>query len=121
MAALLLVLWMRRPARDGGAEPAIIGVLRTAAGEVWGLVVDNGSLAVLTVALVLGVGLFVAETAQRGTAAVFLTAGVVAAVTLTLHGERRRALGSAAASPPAAATQSLDEDRSLSEKSIRRR
>jgi hypothetical protein len=116
VAAVLLVLWMRRPGGSGRAEPAIFRVLRTAAGEVWGLVVDNGSLAVLTVALLLGVGLFVAKTAQRGTAAGLLAAGVVAAVTLTLQGERRRVLEAAAASRPAAATPSPAGDRGLPER-----
>jgi uncharacterized membrane protein len=103
-AALLLVLWMRRPSRVRGAEPGAVRVLRTAVEEVWGLLVDNGSLAVLTVALLLGIGLFVAKTGQGRAAAVLLVAGILAAVTLTLNGERRPAQA-AAASEPSPATE----------------
>jgi cellobiose-specific phosphotransferase system component IIC len=114
-AALLLVVWMRRPAGSSGAEPALVRVLRAVAGQVWGLVVDSGSMAVLTLALLLGIGYFVAKTAQRGPAAALLAAGVVAAVTLTLHGERRRTQVAAGAPGPAAETRSLVPDGGIPE------
>jgi len=114
-AALLLVLWMRRPRGPGRVGSAAVRVLRTAVEEVWGLIVDNGSLAVLTVALLLGIGLFVARTGQRGAAAALLVAGVLAAVTLTLNGERRQ-VPPTAASEPSSATDSLPGEGGLPER-----
>ena len=114
-AALLLVVWMRRPRGAGRVGSGAVRVLRTAVEEVWGLIVDNGSLAVLTVALLLGIGLFVAKTGQRGAAAALLVAGVLAAVTLTLDGERRQ-VPPTAASEPSSATDSLPGEGGLPER-----
>jgi uncharacterized membrane protein len=70
-----LLLW--RPASIVNAAP--IRLLRAAALEVWGLFVTDGVLAILAVAALVGVGLFIGHTPGQRT-----NAGLLLAVAITL-------------------------------------
>jgi hypothetical protein len=66
---------------------------------VWGLLVGDGALALVAVAVVLGVGFYADHfTQQRGLAGVLLVAGVLAAVLVGLAGSFRERRASRPAS-----------------------
>jgi hypothetical protein len=88
--SFLLVYWLRRPVQAQRSQPpAVILVGRTVLTELWGLLVDNGSLAILTVAALLAVALFATQESRRPLAGWLLLAGILAAITMALNGERQ--------------------------------
>jgi uncharacterized membrane protein len=103
--SFILVYWLRRPVQaQRGEPPAVIRVGRAVLGELWGLLVDNGSLAIITVAALLAVALIATQESRRPLAGWLLVAGILAAIILALNGERqahtRKAASAAAAHPP---------------------
>ena len=88
--SFLLVYWLRRPVQAQRAEPpAVIRMGRTVLSELWGLLVDNGSLAIITVAALLAVALFTTQDSRRPLAGWLLVAGILAAIIMALNGERQ--------------------------------
>jgi hypothetical protein len=74
----------------------VVHALRVAWGEVWGLFVDDGALAMVAVAAVLAVALYVGHTASRGVGAVLLVVGVISAISVGLNDALKRAPKAAA-------------------------
>lgn len=96
-ASLLLVQLLRNPPVATLGEIRTVRMARAAVAEVWGLFVDDGALATVAVAIVLGVGLFAARGGQPTTAGVLLVAGVILAVIVGLAGSFRTRAGIARA------------------------
>lgn len=83
LCSVAIVLLLKRPPSIGGGRALF--VLRAAVGEVWGLFVGEGPLAVATIAVMLAVGLFVARTTgQEQIAGPILAAGIVVALLIGL-------------------------------------
>lgn len=93
-----LLIW--RPARIVDATP--VRMLRAAVLEVWSLFVTDGLLAILSVAALAAVGIFLNRTTgQRTNAGLFLVAGVVFALGVALWAAARVSVAkSKAASAP---------------------
>lgn len=104
VASLALVRFLRRPpAGAGRPESAGLRFLRAAGGELWGLFVDDGALAIVAVAAILAVALFATHTRGQGLAAgVLLVVGVLTAIAVGLAGPAR---ARRKAPPPAAAAE----------------
>jgi len=91
LISFLLVLYLRRPVRPAGEPPAAIKVLRAIGAEAWGLFVDDGALAIVTIAALLGVALFATTVSgQRQLAGLLLVVGVVTAIIVGLSGPARK-------------------------------
>jgi uncharacterized membrane protein len=91
VTSYLLVLLLRRPVRPAGTPPAAVRVLQAIGAEVWGLFVDDGALAIVTVAVLLAVALFASQVSgQRQLAGLLLVAGVVLAILVGLSGPVRK-------------------------------
>jgi uncharacterized membrane protein len=100
-ASLVMVALLRRPPAGLGqlGHLGAVRVARAIADEVWGLLVGDGALALVAVAVVLGVGFYADHfTQQRGLAGVLLVAGVLAAVLVGLAGSFRERRASRPAS-----------------------
>jgi uncharacterized membrane protein len=93
LCSLAVVQLLKRPV-SLPAESRVLGAVRAAALEVWGLFVGEGPLAVTTVAVLLAVGLFVGRTPGHAQlAGLLLALGVVGALLVGLAaagGARRR-------------------------------
>src|SRR5499427_4634008 len=88
-ASVLLVQLLKNPPTADLGEVAILRAARAVVAEVWGLFVDDGALATVAIAIVLGVGLFAARGGQSTAAGVSLVAGVILAVIVGLAGSFR--------------------------------
>ncbi len=88
-ASLALVQVLKNPPTADLGDVGILRAARAVVAEVWGLFVDDGALATVAVAIVLGVGLFAARGGQPTAAAVALVAGVILAVIVGLAGSFR--------------------------------
>jgi Ca2+/H+ antiporter, TMEM165/GDT1 family len=113
IGSLLLVQFLKLPPRETAVEVRWLGVVRALASEVWGLFVDDGALAIVTVAVILGVAILVdRRIGSPQVAGVLLVIGVFAAIAVGLSGPaklRRARRASAAAvdgSTPTAAEPS---------------
>jgi uncharacterized membrane protein len=97
LVSLLFVQLLKHPPSAGNiTRSGLVHALRVAWGEVWGLFVDDGALAMVAVAAVLAVALYVGHTASRGIGAVLLVVGVIAAISVGLNDAVRRAPKTAA-------------------------
>ena len=88
LASVLFVLYLRRPPPKPGEQPAVVRVFRTAWGELYGLFVGDGALAIFTVAALLAVALF-AQRFNAQVAGLLLVAGVLLAIVVALSGPAR--------------------------------
>ena len=109
--ASLIAVWVLRNPRGFAIEMRVLRSVRAAMNEVWGLFIDDGALATATVAVLLGVALFVDhETRDRGIAAWLLVVGVFAAVAVSLSGVVRQSWARARSSTAVAVVESVLED-----------
>ena len=88
LASVFFVLYLRRPPRVPGEQTLGIRLLRAAWGEVYGLFVSDGALAVVTVASLLAVALF-AQRFNTQLAGLLLVVGVLVAIVVALSGPAR--------------------------------
>ena len=117
-ASVALVRVLRRPPTIASTRAPVIRAARAVAGEVWGLFVGDGPLAIASLAVVLGAALFVDRLGGRGPlAGLLLVLGVLLAVAIGLGGSFGAAARSAGrgvsepASPsPAEASRPLPAD-----------
>lgn len=92
LVSLLFVQLLKHPpSAEGITRSGVVHALQVAWGEVWGLFVDDGALAMVAVAAVLAVALYVGHTASRGAGAVLLVVGVIAAISVGLNDALKRA------------------------------
>jgi Ca2+/H+ antiporter, TMEM165/GDT1 family len=89
IASLLLVQLLKMPSRSAARDSRAVRLARAVWAETWGLFVDDGALATIAVATVLGVALYVEHIYHAQFAATFLVAGVLAAIVVALAGARR--------------------------------
>jgi uncharacterized membrane protein len=100
-ASLLLVQLLKNPPAGDLSGVGVVRFVRAVVAEVWGLFVDDGALATVAVAIVLGVGLFAARGGQSTTAGIVLVGGVILAVIVGLAGSFRGRAAAARAEAPA--------------------
>jgi Ca2+/H+ antiporter, TMEM165/GDT1 family len=86
IGSLLLVQFLKLPPRETAVEIRWLQVVRGLASEVWGLFVDDGALAIVTVAALLGVAVFVDRSGSAQLAGVLLVVGVFVAMAVGLSG-----------------------------------
>ncbi len=87
LASVALVWYLRRPVRATGEPSPAMKWMRAAGSELWGLFVDDGALAIFTIAALLGVGLFTARYSnQHQLAGALLVVGVLLAIAVGLSG-----------------------------------
>jgi hypothetical protein len=92
LASLALVWLLRRQPILGGAPGRTGRAVRAVVGEVWGLFVGDGPLAIAGLAVVLAVAVFVDRaTGQAQLAGALFVAGVIVAVVIGLAGSFRTA------------------------------
>src|SRR5487761_807766 len=92
-----LLVW--RPAQIIDSRP--VRMVRAAAVEVWGLFVTNGLLALFGVLALVGVNLYLSHTTgQKTNAGLFLVAGVVVALGISLWAAARTELAKSASAEP---------------------
>jgi uncharacterized membrane protein len=85
--ASVVAVWILRHPRGTAIEVRFLRSVRAAANEVWGLFVDDGALAIATVAALLGITVFVDhQSGLRGLAGALLVIGVFAAIAVSLSG-----------------------------------
>jgi uncharacterized membrane protein len=90
-AGSMAAVWLLRHPSAVTVEVRFLRTVRAAASEIWGLFVDDGALAIATVAVLLGVAVFVDHaTNLKGLAAVLLVIGVFVAVAVSLSGAIRQ-------------------------------
>lgn len=88
--------------------------IRAAAAEVWGLFVDDGALAIATVAVLLAVAVFVDhEAGARSLAAPLLVIGVFAAIAVSLSGAVRQSWTPGKTSKTIGAIEAILEDQDV--------
>lgn len=93
VASIAIVWYLRRPVRQPGEPGTAMKWARAAWAELWGLFVDDGALAIFTVAALLGVGLFSARySAQHQLAGALLVVGVLLAIAVGLSGPAKARL-----------------------------
>ena len=92
VASFLLVLYLKRPVSvRTHQEPAAVRIGRAIVSEAWGLFVDDGALAIVTITALLAVALFAnALKGQREMAGWLLVAGVLIAIMMGLAGPARK-------------------------------
>ena len=88
VASALFVLYLRRPAAAAASSLAAVRVARAVWSEVYGLLIDDSALAVLTVAAVLAVALL-AQRVDGRVAGLLLVIGVLVAIVVSLAGPAR--------------------------------
>ena len=117
-AGSLVAGWVLRNPRAVTVEVRFLRSVRAAAGEVWGLFVDDGALAIATVAVLLGVAVFVDHaTNQKSQAAVLLVIGVFVAVAVSLSGAIRQSWTRTRTSETMADVEAVLEDGEVTDKS----
>jgi uncharacterized membrane protein len=87
LASLLAVWYLRRPAGAALSPLPALRIARAVWGEVYGLLVDDSALAVITVAAVMGVALLARRNGLLS--GPLLVIGVVAAIAISLAGPAR--------------------------------
>jgi uncharacterized membrane protein len=91
---------------DGNA----VRIARAIVKEVWGLFVDDGALAIVAVAVLLAVAVFVDRVAgQHGLAAALLVVGMVVALWVPLSGHLGSGRGAASVTPDAPPTMPAED------------
>ncbi len=109
--ASVAAVWILRHPRSFTIEVRVLSSLRAAVNEVWGLFIDDGALATATIAVLLGIAVFVDHYAgSRGLAAWLLVIGVFVAIAISLSGVARQSWVRARAARAAALVESVLED-----------
>ena len=109
--ASVAAVWILRHPRSFTVQMRVLRSLRAAVSEVWGLFVDDGALATATIAVLLGIAVFVDHYAgDGGLAAWFLVIGVFVAVAISLSGVARQSRVRSNAATAAAVVESVLED-----------
>ena len=113
LASLVLLQVVKNPPGLPARPPAPLRFVRGVVKEVWGLFVGEGSLAILTVAVMLAAGLFVDRVGgQRQLAGLLLSLGVVAGLLVALlqaaSGHRRKAAVQARSAVPLKSASSAE-------------
>ena len=109
--ASVAAVWVLRHPRSFTIEVRVLSSLRAAVNEVWGLFIDDGALATATIAVLLGIAVFVDHYAgARGLAAWLLVIGVFVAVAISFSGVARQSWVRARAARAAALVESVLED-----------
>ncbi|MFI5386550.1 MAG: hypothetical protein ACHQ50_10570 [Fimbriimonadales bacterium] len=102
VASTVLVQYLRRRPRLDVEHWAAYRWVRATVLEVWGLFVTDGTLAILVVATLLFVAVFIDRLGgQRSVAGLVLIAGVLLAIAVALRAAARRAAPIVQSSPPA--------------------
>lgn len=115
-AASLLAVWVLRHPRSLRIEIRALGAVRAALNEVWGLFVDDGALAIATVAALLAVAVIVDHVAaDKGIAAALLVVGVFLAVAVSLSGAIRQSWTRSPSSKAVAEVDAVLKDEPLPE------
>jgi uncharacterized membrane protein len=118
-AGSLGAVWVLRNPRAVTVEARFLRSVRAAASEVWGLFVDDGALAIATVAVLLGVAVFVDHaTNQKSLAAVLLVIGVFVAVAVSLSGAVRQSWTRTRTAETMAEVEAVLEDGELSDEVV---
>lgn len=117
-AGSLVAVWILRHPRAVTLEIRALRSIRAALSEVRGLFVDDGALAIATVAALLAVAVFVDHLAgDRGMAAVLLVIGVFLAVAVSLSGSiKQSSMGAAAGRAVADVDAVLKDERTSNAK-----
>ncbi len=109
--ASIVAVWILRHPRAFTVEIRFLRSVRAAANEVWGLFVDDGALAIATVAVLLAIALFVDHQAgQRGLAGLLLVIGVFTAIAVSLSGAVRQSWLRGESSEAVAVVQEVLQD-----------
>jgi uncharacterized membrane protein len=118
-AGSLAAVWVLRNPRAVTVEVRFLRSVRAAASEVWGLFVDDGALAIATVAVLLGVAVFVDHaTNQKSLAAVLLVIGVFVAVAVSLSGAIRQSWTRTRTSETMADVEAVLEDGEVTDEAV---
>lgn len=89
--ASIVAVWILKHPRALTVDVRLLRSIRSAANELWGLFVDDGALAIATVAALLAIAVFVDHQAgNRGLAGLLLVIGVLAAIAVSLSGAVRQ-------------------------------
>jgi uncharacterized membrane protein len=81
LASVILVQFLKRPPRARHTQSPAERTVRAIATELWSLLVGDGAIAVVSLAVVFGVALYIARNANSATTGgVMLTAGVLVAI-----------------------------------------
>lgn len=106
VSLLFVQLLQHPPSTESFSRSGPVHAISVAWGEVWGLFVDDGALAMVAIAVVLAVALFVGHTASAGAGAFLLVIGVIVAIVVGLNdalkGARKKAAAVDEADEPAA-------------------
>ena len=109
--ASVAAVWILRHPRSFTVEVRVLRSMRAAVNEVWGLFVDDGALATATIAVLLGIAVFVDHYSHDGgLAAWLLVIGVFAAVAISLSGVARQSWVRAREASAVAVVESVLED-----------
>ena len=110
--ASIVAVWILRHPQAVGLEIRLLRSMRAAAGEIWGLFVDDGALAIATVAVLLAIAVFLDhESGLRGVAGAFLVIGVFLAIAVSLSGAVRQSWTRGEATDAVVAVEAVLEDR----------
>jgi Ca2+/H+ antiporter, TMEM165/GDT1 family len=107
----VVAVWILRHPRNYTVEVRLLRSLRAAVNEVWGLFIDDGALATATIAVLLGVAVFIDHyAADGGLAGWILVLGVFLAVAISLSGVAGQSWVRAKSANAAAVVESVLED-----------
>src|SRR5665213_1123404 len=110
----VIAVWILKHPVAFTAEIRFLRSVRAAANEVWGLFVDDGALAIATVAVLLAIALFVDHQAgQKGLAGLLLVIGVFAAISVSLSGAVRQSWTTGKSSEAVGVVEALLEDQEV--------
>ncbi|HYM49271.1 MAG TPA: hypothetical protein VET65_01750 [Candidatus Limnocylindrales bacterium] len=90
LASILFVQILKNPPRFVASEIRALRAVRAVVKEVAGLFIDDGSLAVVAVAVLLAVAVFADRVGRGMTAGVLMVGGILLAVSISLSGVARQ-------------------------------
>lgn len=112
--ASIVAVWILQHPGAFTVELRFLRSVRAAANEVWGLFVDDGALAIATVAVLLAIAVFVDhQVVQRGLAGLLLVIGVFAAIAVSLSGAVRQSWTRGTSSEAVAVVEAVLEDQQV--------
>jgi Ca2+/H+ antiporter, TMEM165/GDT1 family len=112
--ASIVAVWILRHPGAAMVEVRFLRSVRAAANEVWGLFVDDGALAIATVAVLLAIAVFVDhQSGLKGLAGALLVIGVFAAIAVSLSGAVRQSWTRDKSTEIVAAVEAVLEDQEL--------
>src|SRR5665213_1605008 len=110
----IVAVWILKHPAPFTVEVRFLRSVRSAANEVWGLFVDDGALAIATVAVLLAIAVFVDHQAgQRALAGLLLVIGVLAAIAVSLSGAVRLSVTRGSSSEAIGAVEALLDDKEI--------